>query len=155
MMDKIYTEAECVVVWLGEAQATDTLALELLKEIHAPWATSDDIPILENGKGALSHDAILAQRMPQPYFDALAAFLLRPWFSRIWMYVSRDLLGTRAWPRGHVNISQCSGVFARTQGDDLVWNEYDWGRLSGSCSNRAVAANDKLYTPNTTCREIV
>jgi len=153
MMDKIYTEADCVVVWLGEAQATDTLALELLKEMHAPWATSDDIPILENGKDALSHDAMLAQRMPQPYFDALAAFLLRPWFSRMWMYVLHGLLGTCAWPSGHVNISQYSGVFARTQDDDLVWHEYDWGRLSGSRSNRAVAANDKLYTPNTICGE--
>jgi hypothetical protein len=32
-----------------------------------------------------NHDASLAARLPDVAFDALAAFLLKPWFSRIWM----------------------------------------------------------------------
>jgi starch phosphorylase len=88
MMNQIYSEAECVVVWLGGAEETDGLALELLKEIYKPWAGSTDITILETGQDALAYDAYLSPRVPQAYFNALAAFLSRPWFSRIWMYVS-------------------------------------------------------------------
>lgn len=90
MMDKIYTEAECVVVWLGEAEATDGLALKCLQNINARWADSKGDPILPTGQVALDYDAWLSPKLPQEQFDALAAFLLRPWFSRMWMYVSND-----------------------------------------------------------------
>jgi hypothetical protein len=94
MMDRIYAEAECVVVWLGEAQATDGLALDFLKTIHSHLAAaSRGIPLLETGHDALALDAHLCAKLPQEYFNALAAFLLRPWFSRVWMYVPQHLLG--------------------------------------------------------------
>lgn len=85
MMDQIYSEAECVVVWLGEAEATDQMALWVLKELYLPWADSTDIPIMETGERALVLDGYHATNVPQAYWNALAAFLLRPWFSRIWM----------------------------------------------------------------------
>lgn len=89
MMQDIYSKAARVVVWLGEAEATDRLALEVLKAIHAPWASVLDslgrrIPCF-TGQDDASYDASLAARVPDAAFDALAAFLLRPWFSRIWM----------------------------------------------------------------------
>jgi Mg2+ and Co2+ transporter CorA len=85
MMDQIYSEAECVIVWLGEAEATDEMALWVLKELHLPWADSTDIPVIETGERALVLDGYYATHVPQAYWSALAAFLLRPWFSRIWM----------------------------------------------------------------------
>ncbi|KAG9186354.1 hypothetical protein G6011_02910 [Alternaria panax] len=94
MMDQIYSKAECVVVWLGEAEATDKMALELLKEIHVPWANCTDIPIMETGALALQYDAYFSARVPQAYWNALAAFLLRPWFSRVWI-VQEFLLARR------------------------------------------------------------
>lgn len=89
IMQTIYSRAACVVVWLGEAEATDGPALEVLRAIHAPWVTMRDsygrnIPLF-TGQDEATHDANLAARVPDAYFDALAAFLLRPWFSRIWM----------------------------------------------------------------------
>lgn len=89
-MQTIYSKAACVVVWLGEAEATDGPALEVLKAIYAPWAmfrdptTGEEIPLFTDQDDA-SYDASLASRVPDTSFDALAAFLLRPWFSRIWM----------------------------------------------------------------------
>lgn len=37
----------------------------------------------------MSHDANVAAQVPGVGFDALAVLLVRPWFSRSWMYVSR------------------------------------------------------------------
>lgn len=89
MMQNIYSSAACVVVWLGETAETDAAALEVLKMINAPWATfrlscGRDIPLF-TGQNDAAHDAEVSARVPNTYFDALAAFLLRPWFSRIWM----------------------------------------------------------------------
>ncbi|KAF9701330.1 hypothetical protein EKO04_000445 [Ascochyta lentis] len=89
MMKQIYSEAKCVVVWLGEAAATDRVALELLKTINAPWATFYDKSVgklpLFTGQDTSGHDATVAALVPDFCFDALAAFLLRPYFSRIWI----------------------------------------------------------------------
>jgi hypothetical protein len=89
MMQTIYSNAARVVVWLGEAETTDELALEVLKAINGPWAMYRDsygreIP-LWTGHNTANHDARLAAQIPDAAFDALAAFLLKPWFSRIWM----------------------------------------------------------------------
>ncbi|KAJ4982518.1 hypothetical protein SVAN01_11988 [Stagonosporopsis vannaccii] len=89
MMQAIYSNAACVVVWLGEAEATDGPALEVLKAINAPWASICDpqgrnIPIF-TGQNNANHDATVAARVSDKGFDALAAFLLRPWFSRMWI----------------------------------------------------------------------
>lgn len=92
MMQTIYSQAARVVVWLGEAAPTDDMAMEVLKAMYAPWATFRDptsgreLPLF-TGQNDANHDASLAARVPFAYFDALAAFLLRPWFSRIWMLV--------------------------------------------------------------------
>ncbi|KAF2996303.1 Non-essential glycogen phosphorylase [Curvularia kusanoi] len=89
MMRSVYTQAACVVVWLGESAATDEKALELLKMLNAPWATikdsrGRDIPLFQGGNEA-DHDAYVAAQVPSSYFDALAVFLMRPWFSRVWI----------------------------------------------------------------------
>jgi len=94
MMDKIYTEAECVIVWLGEAQATDEMALDLLEVIHTYREVEN--PDLTADQVNFNWDAYLAPKVGQELFDALAAFLLRPWFSRMWMYVPHELSGACA-----------------------------------------------------------
>ena len=92
MMQTIYSQAARVVVWLGEAASTDDMAIEVLKAMYAPWATfrnpisGTELPLF-TGQNDANYDASLAARIPFAYFDALAAFLLRPWFSRIWMLV--------------------------------------------------------------------
>lgn len=96
-MLEIYSEAACVIIWLGEAHETDAPALSLLKTINAPWATFRDpegreIPLFE-GADQTQHDALVAAQVPPAYFDALAKFLLRPWFGRIW--VVQELLSAR------------------------------------------------------------
>lgn len=115
MMQTIYSQAARVVVWLGKAAATDDMAMEVLKAMYAPWATFRDptsgreLPLF-TGQNDADHDASLAARVPFAYFDALAAFLLRPWFSRIWMLASL--------PGEHTNqdtdASQCPGTYLRT-----------------------------------------
>jgi len=85
MMDEIYTEAECVIVWLGDAEATDGLALEFLKTIHAHWADSEDSPAMPADQEVLEYDVYLSPLVSRNSFHALATFLLRPWFSRMWM----------------------------------------------------------------------
>jgi hypothetical protein len=97
MMREIYEKAECVVVWLGEGDETDSLALSLLKTINQPWATFKDaygreIPLFTGGNEQ-QHDALVAAQAPYAYFDALAKFLLRPWFGRIW--IVQELLCAR------------------------------------------------------------
>lgn len=89
MMQTIYSKAARVVVWLGEAEATDAPALEVLKALNAPYAmfrdsSGRDIPLF-TGQDDASHDASVAAQVPDACFEALAAFLLKPWFSRIWM----------------------------------------------------------------------
>jgi hypothetical protein len=89
MMQTIYSSAARVVVWLGEAEATDGLALDVLKAINAPWAMCRDSNRHQisffYGQNHAVHDAMLAAQVSDASFDALAAFLLKPWFSRIWM----------------------------------------------------------------------
>jgi hypothetical protein len=96
MMQEIYSSAECVVVWLGPADPSDAPALELLKTIYAPWATfrhnGRDLPLF-TGTTPQGQDAELGAKVPDAYFDALAAFLMRPWFSRIW--IVQELLMAR------------------------------------------------------------
>jgi hypothetical protein len=89
MMQTIYSNAARVLVWLGEAEATDEVALAVLKAVNGPWAMFRDLDVGEIplfiGPNHANHDAELAARVPDIAFDALAAFLLKPWFSRIWM----------------------------------------------------------------------
>jgi hypothetical protein len=89
MMQTIYSNAARVVVWLGETESTDELALGVLKAIDAPWAMFRDsdgqASPLFFGQDSADHDARLAAQISDAAFDALAAFLLKPWFSRIWM----------------------------------------------------------------------
>ena len=116
MMDKIYTEAECVIVWLGEAQATDEQALEFLRVIHN-YREDGDLDEYDN----FDRDAYL---VAQKCFDALAEFLLRPWFSRIWMYVLHKLFRACVWSQVLLTSPQCSGAFARPPCVNLVWSHY-------------------------------
>lgn len=88
MMDQIYSRADCVVVWLGEAKATDRLAVDVLRLIHVVWASTPKVSHLDHSRDVLAHDAWLSSNVPQVSWNALAAFLLRPWFSRMWMYVT-------------------------------------------------------------------
>ncbi|CAN9310488.1 unnamed protein product [Alternaria sp. RS040] len=81
-MDQIYSRADCVVIWLGEAEATDRFAVDVLRLIHVVWASTPKVSHLETSRNALAHDAWLSANVPQVFWNALAAFLLRPWFSQ-------------------------------------------------------------------------
>jgi hypothetical protein len=122
MMQEIYSKAECVIVWLGEADNTVEPALKLLKEINAPWATMTDhegreIPLFTGGDHQ-SHDAFVAGYVPDSYFDALAGFLLRPWFGRIWMYALISLITHLMLTRQCPRTSLCS------QSAPMVWFQH-------------------------------
>ena len=108
-MDKIYTEAECVVVWLGEAQATDELALKLLKMMNT-YLEVENLD-LSTAQPRFNWDAQVVPTVPQVYFNALTAFLLRPWFSRVWMYVPHELFEARVWFQVQIDVSAVSKSF--------------------------------------------
>lgn len=89
MMQEIYSKASCVVIWLGPSHPTDAAAIKFLKIINQPWATitgpyGRKIPLFTN-QDAPAHDAEIGAKVADSYFDALAMFLMRPWFSRIWI----------------------------------------------------------------------
>jgi hypothetical protein len=125
MMQEIYSRAACVVVWLGEADEAIKPALRLLKEINAPWATMTDhqgreIPLFTGGDHQ-SHDAYVAGYVPDSYFDALAGFLLRPWFGRIWMYASSPIPSISCI---YMLTRQCPRALVCAQSSHLVWFQH-------------------------------
>ncbi|KAH7385338.1 heterokaryon incompatibility protein-domain-containing protein [Phaeosphaeria sp. MPI-PUGE-AT-0046c] len=95
MMQRIYSLAACVVIWLGPSHPTDALAMETLRAIHRPWATFQGVPLFAwtEGENAATHDGRLAQFLPDACYVALATFLMRPWFTRIW--IVQELLAAR------------------------------------------------------------
>lgn len=95
MMQRIYSLASRVIIWLGPPHPTDALAMETLRAIHKPWATYQGIPLFtwNEGENAATHDGRLAQLLPDACYVALATFLMRPWFSRIW--IVQELLAAR------------------------------------------------------------
>jgi hypothetical protein len=86
LMQQIYRLASLVIIWLGPSHPTDELALETLKAINAPWGTCRDPAVW---------DAHLTSTLPEICYFALATFLSRPWFTRIWI-VQEFLCARRA-----------------------------------------------------------
>lgn len=94
-MQRIYSLASLVIIWLGPAHPTDALAMETLRAIHRPWATYKGVPLFtwNEGEDASTHDGRLANFLPDACYVALATFLMRPWFTRIW--IVQELLVAR------------------------------------------------------------
>ena len=80
LMHLVYSKAELVRIWLGEADDTTHIALDAISQIDR---SGDDpsVPALQLG-AVISLPVLLC---------ALATFIERPWFSRTWVVQERQL----------------------------------------------------------------
>ncbi|KAI1383058.1 heterokaryon incompatibility protein-domain-containing protein [Hypoxylon trugodes] len=81
MMSRIYTRADQVCIWLGQADGESGLAIRFIKE---------EIMVLKN------FDAICSDKKYTHKWRALMVLMQRPWFSRRWMIqeIALDRKGT-------------------------------------------------------------
>ncbi|KAE8372163.1 heterokaryon incompatibility protein-domain-containing protein [Aspergillus bertholletiae] len=137
-MGELYSCAEQVLIWLGEAADQSDLACALLPELTEKiWALKES----ERGWRPLSTDDIVSEGFPHPD-DSLwrAVFLLysRAWFQRLWIVqevvLAREcvfLCGTAQidWAvivnfaiatSKSIFVGNIAGLHIKTMGDDLV-----------------------------------
>jgi hypothetical protein len=76
LMGEIYTKAEKVIVWLGQARAGDSSTIDIMVQLAANdkmhWIKSE--PFEDGGGGVKMNDYLLD----------LLIFLKKPWWGRIW-----------------------------------------------------------------------
>ncbi|KAI0858826.1 hypothetical protein F4860DRAFT_286929 [Xylaria cubensis] len=79
-MDRIYSSAQHVCVWLGKENNTDKLAIELLYQFPVLHRTQHgEIFDVKSTRAAIQDPTILHK------WDALCKFFTRPWWSRVWV----------------------------------------------------------------------
>ncbi|CAO2650783.1 Nn.00g020750.m01.CDS01 [Neocucurbitaria sp. VM-36] len=93
IMEESYTEADKVIIWLGEMHEHDEMAINTLQLINAPWATFQGLPLF-TGQDAASYDVWLANTLSNQSLLAVTLFLQRPWFQRIW--IVQELVSARS-----------------------------------------------------------
>jgi hypothetical protein len=80
IMSKIYSKAQLVVVWLGEAYANDEFAFDALYRFWQRIENEDDeLDLL----GEVWSDVV--GHTHAPYWSALGALLCKRWFTRVWI----------------------------------------------------------------------
>ncbi|KIM99859.1 hypothetical protein OIDMADRAFT_146401 [Oidiodendron maius Zn] len=90
IMRSIYNNAKQVVIWLGEEEETDELALRMMEKFEEEKSKSH-----QNSKELKSFQELFYPLPPDtaPEWPALAKFLQRSWFERVWtlqeIYVSK------------------------------------------------------------------
>ena len=80
IMDKVYSKARLVVVWLGEEEPADKLAFNLLHQWHER-ITSQEGAVYWLGEVWKNNYA----ELKSPGWAALAKLLKRRWFRRVWV----------------------------------------------------------------------
>lgn len=75
-MLEIYQSSDCVVSWIGEADATSDMALDLIEELKYCPAIREK----ENGEWDVKNPAAFPRQLA-----ALYRLLLRPYFRRVWI----------------------------------------------------------------------
>lgn len=93
MMQDIYKQAAKVIIWLGDQEEHDEMAMKTLGLINAPWETFEGIPLYYN-QDASAYDQYLAYSLPDEAIQAVSLFLQRPWFQRIW--IVQEFLSARS-----------------------------------------------------------
>ena len=83
LMHTIFTKADMVLIWLGEALPTDGAGLELMCKVREVMLE------LEKQEGVFNHELDL-EEMDLPAMDdsawgTVAEIMKRPWFHRIWI----------------------------------------------------------------------
>ncbi|RDW66344.1 hypothetical protein BP6252_09979 [Coleophoma cylindrospora] len=86
MMDRIYKNAETVIIWLGPRDNETSMALEVMRQIIEIPAQKASNQKFTSSIG----DEEIYQTLDIPYIEpyqwqAYASFLQRTWFSRIWV----------------------------------------------------------------------
>ncbi|KAI1740250.1 heterokaryon incompatibility protein-domain-containing protein [Xylaria scruposa] len=77
-MDRIYSSAQHVCVWLGKENNTDKLAIELLYQFPLLHQHDESVDV-NSAVEALQNPTLLRK------WDALSKFFARPWWSRVWV----------------------------------------------------------------------
>lgn len=77
LMDRVYSQAEQVVSWLGEKDGQTDAAIDLMERLGS-WPTSD----AESGPGAAAR---LVRAVPKDDWQSLAGLLSRSYFRRAWI----------------------------------------------------------------------
>jgi hypothetical protein len=80
LMDKIYSLAEHVLVWLGEADDDTEQALLRLPYIRASLQAADS-----HAKLGMNYPEMGLPAVEDPIWKVLAEFLCRSWFQRLWV----------------------------------------------------------------------
>ena len=84
MMRTVYREANCVLVWLGEASGLEESALTIMPAItKILQETVDNRHKLDADKA----DTFTSVGLPEPshgIWSALGSLMMRPWFRRLW-----------------------------------------------------------------------
>ena len=86
LMDRIYSEAQCVSVWLGKADPLTEHALSAVSQIARccrKLAASSIVPYSRND--AQVFEAAGIDEISHLQWNALASLYLRKWFSRAWI----------------------------------------------------------------------
>ena len=86
IMDRIYSEADYVVVWLGEEDGYTDTALSTISKLisNGPgYVNSDLVPYRTHSPESYASRGLLY--IPQADWNSLAALFLRQYFRRIWV----------------------------------------------------------------------
>ena len=100
MMKRIYSQAETVHIWLGEASANTKDGVDLINTIARK--------IANGSTGPASHAGLFTMGSPE-YRDtrwpAVADILTRPWFERIWVIQERTIARSCIYLCGKYHVS--------------------------------------------------
>lgn len=93
LMRTIYSEADTVIVWLGNELPTDKSGCELMRKVQSALGR----PEIENDNGSVTQTlnlhALGLPGMQDPAWDGAVKILSRPWFKRVW--IVQELLVAR------------------------------------------------------------
>ncbi|KAK0642120.1 heterokaryon incompatibility protein-domain-containing protein [Cercophora newfieldiana] len=86
IMDRIYSSAAYVIIWLGEEDKhvdTALITISKIKSALREFVESDLVPYREHEPEEYARNSV--PYISQEEWDSLAALLLRQWFRRVWV----------------------------------------------------------------------
>lgn len=120
MMNKIYKSAQTVIVWLGISDVHTRLAIEIVNRLASVAPEKAEIDLPSDLEAPEMYSILgIPDIEPQQWLD-YAAFLLRTWFSRVWVvqetFVARNIV---VWCGSHVllwsDLTAGSRILKETQ----------------------------------------
>jgi hypothetical protein len=122
-MANIYSQAEQVIVWLGEGDQESELAFQLIDSIrqsigtYAQKQSAQKAP-MENTLGGDAPPLRTPSHAPE--WIAYRSLLCRPWFTRVWIFQEITLSRKAAIICGDKSVS--FGLFSMVYGVILSWD---------------------------------